>query len=129
MAIEKFLAGAVDEPGFSVTSPAKLTLSVPEHVATELDLSRLKARKPWKKLGAQAIRERAPAGNRGAADAIANSQNKMGLLNVRRDAYPETEALYLKSAATFAKLYGDVFSRIKQRRQSPSSNAPWQCKR
>jgi tetratricopeptide (TPR) repeat protein len=60
-------------------------------------------------LRALAIRERMPKDNRSATEAIANIQNRMGLLEVRRGAYAAAEPLYLKSAATLGKLFGEEF--------------------
>lgn len=60
-------------------------------------------------LRALAIRESMPADNRSTTEAIANMQNKMGLLLVRRGAYAQAEPLYLKAAATLGKLFGEEF--------------------
>lgn len=46
LVLEEYLPGPVDAPGLKLASPSKLTVSVQGHVATELDLTNLKARRP-----------------------------------------------------------------------------------
>ena len=46
LVLEAYLPGPVDEPSLKVAPPAKLTVSVQDHIATELDLSKLNGRRP-----------------------------------------------------------------------------------